>query len=187
MERPPGRRELSTAKLRLNADDFLGRGLVAGRRPRGRRAVFGSLVPAAAATGRQEHQRRSENEYLAHIFIIDAYGYEATRRVLRGRGAKELLPRCRAAGGHPARGQPPGPLAREATWDEAARPVGPQRRADGGRAASLPPRTADPLARGASAAGRPGRFGRRAARRARARGFDRPGRNGRPAPARRVP
>src|ERR671912_109042 len=114
--------------------------------------------------------------------IMLTYGYSSARRLLRGRRPEELLPRGRAARGHPAGGQPPDPVAREAARRAAPRPVRPARRAHRGGPAAVPERSTHARAR-AAAAGGGLRRERRAARAPGDRLLDRPGRHRPSAPA----
>ena len=88
---------------------------------------------------------------LDRFSIMIAYGHAAARSVLCGRRARELLAGRRAARRDTAGGQPPDPVAREAAWGAAPRPLRPARRADGARAPALPERVAAPRAGGAAA------------------------------------
>src|SRR5437879_5471313 len=78
----------------------------------------------------------------AYACIMIAYGHATACRVLHGCRAAQLLAGGGAARRHAACRQPPDPFAREASWPPAARPLGASGRADRGRPAPVPERTA---------------------------------------------
>src|SRR5918999_2408970 len=82
--------------------------------------------------------------------IINSYGHEAAHSLLRRRRAQELLASRRAARRHTAGRQPADPLARGAPGAAATRPLGAASRADRGRVAPLPWRTAPTRPRAAT-------------------------------------
>ena len=107
------------------------------------------------------------------LAISCPYGHAAAAGVLRGGRAQVVLPGRRAARRHPAGGEPPGAGAREAARHAAPRPLGPPRRADGGRRQAVPLGAAAARARGGGRQRARRRRDRRARRDARDRRVDR--------------